>query len=119
LWSNRLFDVIQILSLWSLNPFPSIVKVAEYPEVALADVLRGQRECFDEHFPHDGRNMFKPEFLKDAEGVRRLTIDQKVAFWHEVMQRARSRRRRVLVHLERVSVHRGGQTWTEPREAGR
>ncbi|HEY1496088.1 MAG TPA: hypothetical protein VGF49_16160, partial [Candidatus Solibacter sp.] len=29
-----------VLSLWSLHPFPSIVKVPEYPDVALNDVMR-------------------------------------------------------------------------------
>ena len=80
-----------VLSLWSLNPFPSIVKVPEYPEVALNDVLRGRRELFDDRFPHSGRDMFKPEFLRDAEVVKRLTIDQKIAFWNEVLQMAHDR----------------------------
>ena len=29
-----------VISLWSLNPFPSIVKVPEFPNVALDDVWR-------------------------------------------------------------------------------
>jgi hypothetical protein len=80
-----------VLTLWSLNPFPSIVKVPEYPDVALDNVLRGRRELFTEHFPHDGRDMFKPEFLKDAEVVKRMSIDEKIAFWREVMQMAKDR----------------------------
>jgi hypothetical protein len=80
-----------VLSLWNLHPFPSLVKVPEYHEVALPDVLRGRRECFDEHFPHDGRNMFKPEFLKDAEVVKRMSIEEKIEFWRQVLQRAKDR----------------------------
>lgn len=80
-----------VLSLWNLHPFPSIVKVPEYPEVALNDVLRGRRECFDANFPHDGRDMFRPEFLEGAEVIKHLTIDDKIAFWREVMQMARDR----------------------------
>jgi hypothetical protein len=59
--------------------------------VALDDVLRGRREWFDETFPHTGRDMFKPEFLRDAEVVKRLTIDEKIAFWQAVMQLAKDR----------------------------
>jgi hypothetical protein len=80
-----------VLSLWNLHPFPSIVKVPEYPDVALDDVLRGRREWFDEAFPHTGREMFKPEFLRDAEVVKRLTIDEKIKFWQCVMQLAQDR----------------------------
>jgi len=80
-----------VLSLWNLHPFPSLVRVPEYPDVALDDVLRGRRECFDENFPHDGRDMFKPGFLKDAEVVKRLTMDEKIEFWRRVMQMAKDR----------------------------
>ena len=61
------------------------MKVPEYPDVALNDVLRGRPECFDENFPLNGERMFKPEFLKDAEVVKRMTIDEKIAFWRAVL----------------------------------
>lgn len=80
-----------VLTLWNLNPFPSIVKVPEYPEVALNDVLRGRRELFDESFSHSGRDMFKPEFLRGAEVVKHMTIEEKIAFWRQVMQMAKDR----------------------------
>lgn len=80
-----------VLTLWNLHPFPSIVKVPEYPEVALKDVLRGRRECFNENFPHSGRDMFKPEFLRGAEVVKRMTIEEKIEFWRRVMQWAKDR----------------------------
>ena len=80
-----------VLSLWSLNPFPSIVKVPEYPEVALNDVLRGRRELFDESFSFSGTGLFRPEFLKDAEVVKRMTIDEKIAFWREILKLAKDR----------------------------
>ncbi len=94
-----------VLSLWSLHPFPSIVKVPEYPDVAFDDVLRAKFDRFDENFSHSGQGMFRPEMLEDAEVVKRLTIDEKIAFWREVMQMAqRPRRRCLLVHLERLSL---------------
>lgn len=33
--------------------------------------------------------MFRPEFLEGAEVVKRMTIDEKIAFWNEVLQMAR------------------------------
>jgi hypothetical protein len=80
-----------VLTLWNLNPFPSIVKVPEYPDVALADVLRGKREHFDHTFPFTGKDMYRPAFLKDAEVVKKMTIDQKIAFWNDVMKMAKDR----------------------------
>ncbi|MBI5387260.1 MAG: carbohydrate-binding family 6 protein [Verrucomicrobia bacterium] len=79
-----------VLSLWNLHPFPSLVKVPEFPEVALKDVLR-TRVPFDENYPLNGANMFRPEHLKDVEVVRRMTIDEKIAFWHDVLQMAKDR----------------------------
>ena len=80
-----------VLSLWSLNPFPSIVKVPEFPDVALNDVLRGRRSDFNERSSMNDKQMFKPEMLKGAEVVKRMTIDEKIAFWRDVMQMAKDR----------------------------
>jgi len=33
-------DRFNVLSLWNLHPFPSMVKVPEYPDIALNDVMR-------------------------------------------------------------------------------
>lgn len=79
-----------VLSLWNLHPFPSIVKVAEYPEVALKDVLR-TRVKLDDSYSHSGHDMFRPELMRDTEVVRRMSIDEKIAFWREVMHYARDR----------------------------
>ena len=36
-----------VLSLWSLSPFPSLVKVPDYPKVALGDVKRKTGPIWD------------------------------------------------------------------------
>lgn len=80
-----------VLSLWNLNPFPSIVKVPEFPDVALSDVLRGRRSDFNERSSMNDRQMFRPEMLQGAELIKRMTIDEKIAFWRDVMQMAKDR----------------------------
>ena len=35
-------DRYNFVSLWNLHPFPSMVKVPEYPDVALNDVWRSK-----------------------------------------------------------------------------
>jgi hypothetical protein len=75
------------LSLWSLSPFPSLVKVPEYPDVALADVKKKAGPLWDATL--QGRNMFDPRW--PLEIVRRMTIDEKITFWRAVMQYAKDR----------------------------
>jgi len=79
-----------VLTLWNLHPFPSIVRVPEFPDVALNDVWR-TRLRLDDSFSHTGRDMVRPEMLQDVEIVRRMTIDEKIAFWRHVMQYAHDR----------------------------
>ncbi len=56
-----------VLSLWTLHPFTSMIKMPEYPNVALQNV-----QGFD-------------GFTKN------LSIDQKIAYWRQVMTLARNR----------------------------
>ena len=79
-----------VLTLWSLHPFPSLVKVPEYPEVALDDVWRTTLKL-DDTFSHSGSDMVRPAMLEQHEVVKRLTIEQKMQFWREVMQLAKDR----------------------------
>lgn len=76
-----------VLSLWSLSPFPSLVKIPEYPRVALADVKRKTGAMFDA--TNQGRNMYDPSW--PLETVRTMTIDEKIAFWRGVMHYAQDR----------------------------
>jgi hypothetical protein len=84
-------DRFNEISLWNDNPFPNLVKVPEFPDLALNDVLRGNHRWFDGSFKHDGKKPFKPEMLEGAEVVKKMTIDEKIAFWREVMQMAKDR----------------------------
>jgi hypothetical protein len=79
-----------LISLWSLNPFPSIVKVPEFPNVALDDVWRTTQKL-DARFGPNGDDFVRPEMLANPEVVKRLTIDGKIEFWRAVMQLAKDR----------------------------
>lgn len=85
--ARRRFNV---LSLWSLHPFPSIVKVPEYPDVALDDVW-GTKGPIDAAFNMNGPEMARPFALPRVEVVKKMTIGQKIKFWQEVMQYAKDR----------------------------
>jgi hypothetical protein len=83
-----------VLSLWSLHPFPSLVKVPEFPEVALNDVWR-TRAKLDDTFSFAGNDMVRPTMLANHEVVKRMTIDEKIEFCRWVMQKAADRGIRV------------------------
>ena len=80
-----------VLTLWSLHPFPSMVKVPEYPDVALDDVWRSKEPLGPIPFDSTGRDAVPPRFLANHEVVRKITIDGKIAFWREVMRMAADR----------------------------
>jgi hypothetical protein len=79
-----------VLSLWSLHPFPSMVKVPEFPEVALDDVWRTMAKL-DDTFSFAGNDMVRPKMLADHEVVKKITMDEKIEFWRWVMQQAADR----------------------------
>ena len=86
-------DRFNVLTLWNLHPFPSIVKVPEYPKIALDDVWRTTTDLvkpFDS-FTTIGTSVLQPWMLEKPEVVKRITIDQKIAFWREVMDYAADR----------------------------
>ena len=83
-------DRYNFVSLWNLHPFPSMVKVPAYPDVALDDVWRS-RVQFAEDYSTRATDIVTPEMLADKEVVRQLTIDQKIDFWRRVMRYAKDR----------------------------
>ena len=90
-WTRLLDEMARhrfnLLSLWNLGPFPSLVQVPEYPLVALADVKRKRGAMWDATL--QGRNMYDPRW--PLETVRQMTMDEKIAFWRAVMAHANDR----------------------------
>jgi hypothetical protein len=83
-------DRYNMVSLWNLHPFPSMVKVPEYPEVALDDVWRSTI-AFEENYSTRTTDIVTPAMLTTHDVVRRLTIAQKIEFWRRVMEYAKDR----------------------------
>ena len=79
-----------VLSLWNLHPFPSLVKVPEYPDVALDDV-KHTTVPMDDTFSHSGNDMVRPDILAHLETIKKMPIADKIAFWREVMRYAHDR----------------------------
>lgn len=78
------------VSLWNLHPFPSMVRVPDYPEVALDDVKQITAP-FDEHYSTQARGYDTPELMKNLKTIVHMTMDEKIVFWRKVMQYAADR----------------------------
>lgn len=92
------------ISIWSLNPFPSMVKVPEYPDIALDDVWRTTIP-FDETYNGTATNMVRPEHWENYEVVKEITIDEKIEFWREVMQYAHDRGMKFYIYTWNVYTY--------------
>lgn len=93
-WREFLDDMARhrynVLTLWSLHPFPSIVRIPDYPDLALKDVMRTTIKL-DDSYSHTGKDMVRPATLQNLEVVRKMTMEQKIQFWRDVMQYAADR----------------------------
>ncbi|TVY07552.1 carbohydrate-binding family 6 protein [Paenibacillus cremeus] len=76
------------LSLWNLHPFPSMVQVPEYPDIALKDVKKTTAPI---RASLRGTDMSTTSTLANLETVREMTITEKISFWREVMSYAKNR----------------------------
>ena len=57
-----------VMTYWNRHQFPAMIKLDDYPDVALDDVIDGYGNL-----------------------VKKMTIDEKIAFWQEVMEHAHNR----------------------------
>lgn len=82
------------VTLWNAHPFPSLVKVPDYPDVALEDVKIADIDWlkwFPQNAGRGGSRGVTPDILENLKTVKKMTMDEKIAFWREVMQYGRDR----------------------------
>jgi Glycosyl hydrolase family 67 N-terminus len=79
-----------LISLWNMHPFPSMVKVPEYPNIALNDV-RKSTGIWKENYSLNGWGFDAPEVMKSFEVLKKMTIEEKINFWRKVMAYGKER----------------------------
>jgi hypothetical protein len=79
-----------IMTWWSLQPFPSMVKVPEFPDAALNNVWR-TKEKYNDDYSSLGLGFDSAYLFRNIEVVKKITIDEKIDFWKKVMQMAADR----------------------------
>jgi len=80
------------LTLWNPHPFPSLVRLPDYPDIALNDVCTCAVEPVEKAGAWREPMFVWPEVFRHLKVVKKMTIDEKIAFWRRVMQRAKDRR---------------------------
>lgn len=91
-----------VLSLWNLSPFPSLVRIREYPAIALENVVRSTVPPRPEM---SGENMWTEDMLGGCCVVKKITMDEKIAFWRRVMEYAQDRCIRVYLFTWNLFVY--------------
>jgi hypothetical protein len=104
-WKNYLDNMARyhynLLTLWNLHPYPSMVKVPGYEDVALNDVCvytGAVTSKTDKNWKNEG--VQDPAQLRI---VKKITIDEKIAFWKKVFQYADDRG--IDIHWYQWNVH--------------
>ncbi len=80
-----------VLALWNPHPFPSLVELEKYPDVALEDVCTSRIKPTARHGSIGEHMGVSKEVLANVRVLKRMTIDEKIAFWRRVMKRAADR----------------------------
>jgi hypothetical protein len=81
-------DRFNMLSLWSLSPFPSLVDVPEYPNAGLQDVKKTTSKLLPST---DAWYMSTSTSLANLVTIKKITLAEKIAFWKDIMQYASDR----------------------------
>jgi hypothetical protein len=79
-----------VMTWWSLQPFPSMVKIPEFPNTSLEDVWQ-TKEKYDDTYSSTAIDFDRPNLFKNVAVIKKMTIDQKIEFWKQVMQMAADR----------------------------
>jgi hypothetical protein len=92
------------ISLWNMHPFPSMVKVPEYPDIALSDVRKSTGD-WKENYSLNGWGFDSPEIMKSYEVLKKMTIEEKIDFWRKVMVYGKQRNVRFYVVTWNIFVY--------------
>ncbi len=93
-WKKQFDDMARnrfnTITLWTLNAFPSMVKVPEFPDISLNDVWRTKYRP-DHHFSDSGKDFTNADMMAEHEVIKKISIDEKITFWRQVMTYAKAR----------------------------
>lgn len=85
-----------VLTLWNPHPFPSMIKMDDYPDVALENVCGTTSPLDTDRIDEPDAKFIagcgvSQEVLDNLVILKEMTIEQKITFWREVMSYAKNR----------------------------
>lgn len=80
-----------VLTLWNPHPFPSMIKLPDYPDVALDDVYRTTLVPEGIENEWGDPQLVTRNVIENLERIVEISIDEKIRFWQDVMQHAANR----------------------------
>lgn len=94
-WQEFLDDMAihryNTLTLWNPHPFPSMIKMEDYPDVALADVKVTTLSPVGRENEWGDPQLVTTNVMDNLKTVKEISIDDKIVFWQSVMQLAKNR----------------------------
>ena len=113
-WKNYIDNLARyrynLLTLWSLHPYPSWVRVPGYEDVALDDVcIYTKPITIAINRDWDGEDIQNPANLKV---IKKITMDEKIAYWKKVFQYAEDRG--IDIHIYHWNIY----TWAAEGKYG-
>ncbi|MEM9528689.1 MAG: hypothetical protein AAGA31_18895, partial [Bacteroidota bacterium] len=94
-WKEFLDDMAlhryNVLTVWSPHPFPSMIKMKAYPEVALNDVMVTTLEPIGVENEWGEPQLVSSNVLENLKVVKEMTIEEKIALWQRIMAHAKKR----------------------------
>lgn len=79
------------LTLWNPHPFPSMIRMEEYPDIALDDVYVTTLSPGGLENEWGDPGLVSANVMDNLKVVKKITIDEKIAFWQKVMRYAKNR----------------------------
>jgi len=80
-----------VISFWNPHPFPSMIELDDYPEVALDDVMVTTLKPVGLENEWGDPQLVTSNVMANLKTVKTISIEEKIAFWRRVMRHARER----------------------------
>jgi hypothetical protein len=107
-WKEYLDDLARyrynVVSLWAAHPFPTMIKLEEYPDIAMDDVYYSKEGSLST--THLDAAVRLDEDTKSKLGLgKKITIDEKIKYWQKVFQYAEDRGIEIMMVHWNVHLH--------------
>lgn len=88
---NMAINRYNTLTLWNPHPFPSMIKMPNFPDIALDDIYVTTLKPIGQENEWAEPQMVSRNVIENLKKVKTISIDEKISFWKKVMQHAKDR----------------------------